>query len=299
METATLRQAPPLPAAIQVGLVALLLALAAIAWAVTGDRMGGMDAGPGTELGGLGWFVGIWVTMMAAMMLPSLAPVVLTHARLRTGRLRPIAATAAFVAGFLGSWAAAGLLGYALFDAARSLEIGFLGWDEAGRYVAGGVLLGAALYELTAAKDACLRHCRSPGLLLEDWRPGRLGAVRMGIEHGGLCIGCCWALMAALFALGVMSIGWMALIAGLIAAEKLLPWKRVAVRGVAVVLAALALAVVIAPEDVPGLTIPGSHEAMDAMGMDAEGGAMGGQREGGGMGGKSEGGAMDGDAMGR
>jgi len=268
MATATLRHAPPLPAAVQVGLVGLVLALAAAAWAVTGDRMDGMDAGPGTELGSLGWFVGVWPTMMAAMMLPSLAPVVLTHARLRAGSLRPITATAGFVAGFLGSWAAAGLLGYALFDPARSLGDGFLAWDEAGRYVVVGVLFGAALYELTGPKDACLRYCRSPGLLLEGWRPGRLGPVRMGIEHGGLCIGCCWALMAALFALGVMNIGWMALIAGLIAGEKLLPWKRVAVRGVAIVLAALALAVAIAPEAVPGLTIPGSPEAMEAMGME-------------------------------
>jgi predicted metal-binding membrane protein len=282
METATLRQAPPPPAAIQVGLVVLLLALAATAWAVTGDRMDGMDAGPGTELGSLGWFVGVWMTMMAAMMLPSLAPVVLTHARLRTGSLRAIAATAALVAGYVGSWAAAGLLGYSLFDAARSLEVGFLAWDKAGRYVAAGVIFGAALYQLTVAKDACLRHCRSPGMLREDWRSGRLGALRMGIQHGGICIGCCWALMAALFALGVMSIGWMALIAALIAAEKLLPWKRVAVRGVAVVLAALALAVAIAPEDMPGLTIPGSPEAMDAMGMEPEGGAPG---------------ALDGDPM--
>jgi predicted metal-binding membrane protein len=276
METATVRHAQPVPAALQVGLVALLLALAATAWAVTANRMDGMDAGPGTELGSLGWFPGVWVTMMAAMMLPSLAPVVLTHSRLRMRSLSPIAATAAFVAGFLGSWAAAGLLGYVLIAAASSLEVGFLAWDEAGRYVAGGVLFGAALYELTAAKDTCLRHCRSPGLRLEDWRSGRLGAVRMGIEHGGLCIGCCWALMAALFALGVMSIGWMALIAGLIAAEKLLPWKRFAVRGIAIVLAALALAVAIAPEDLPGLTIPGSPEAMDAMGMDPEEGAIDG-----------------------
>jgi predicted metal-binding membrane protein len=227
---------------------------------------------------------------------------VLTHARLRTGSLLPITATAAFVAGYLGSWAAAGLLGYALFDTARSLDVGFLAWDEAGRYVAAGVLFGAALYQLTAAKDAFLRHCRSPGLLLEDWRAGRLGAVRMGIEHGGLCIGCCSALMAALFALGVMSIGWMALIAWLIAAEKLLPWKRVAVVGVAIVLAALALAVAIAPGDVPGLTIPGSPEAMeamDAMDMEPGGGTMGGESEGGTMGGESEGGTMGHDAMGR
>jgi predicted metal-binding membrane protein len=92
----------------------------------------------------------------------------------------------------------------------------------------------------------------------------------MGIEHGGVCVGCCWWLMAALFALGVMSIAWMAFVAALIAAERLLPWKAPAVRAVAVVLAVLGLAVAIAPDKVPGLTIPGSPEAMPAMGMGAE-----------------------------
>ena len=90
------------------------------------------------------------------------------------------------------------------------------------------------------------------------------------MEHGGICVACCWALMAALFALGVMSIGWMALVAGLIVAERLLPWKTIAGRGVAVVLALLALAVAFAPEDVPGLTVPGSHQGapmMDSMQM--------------------------------
>jgi predicted metal-binding membrane protein len=105
-------------------------------------------------------------------------------------------------------------------------------------------------------------------MLRERWRPGRLGALRMGIEHGVTCIGCCWALMAALFALGVMSVAWMALVAALIAAERLLPWKAPAVRAVAVVLAVIGLAVAFAPEKVPGLTIPGSPEAMPAMTMD-------------------------------
>ena len=95
-------------------------------------------------------------------------------------------------------------------------------------------------------------------MLLAHFHPGRLGALRMGVEHGGVCIGCCWTLMAALFALGVMSIAWMAFVAALIAAERLLPWKAPAVRAVAVVLAVLGLAVAFAPEQVPGLTIPGS-----------------------------------------
>jgi Predicted metal-binding integral membrane protein (DUF2182) len=98
MEAAILGRTPPRPGPVQVGLIAFLLVIAAGAWAVTGDRMGGMDAGPGTELGGLGWFAVVWVTMMAAMMLPSIAPVVLAHARVQIG------ATPAFVAGYLLTW---------------------------------------------------------------------------------------------------------------------------------------------------------------------------------------------------
>ena len=273
MASATFHRTPALPTRIQVALVALLLVLAGAGWALTADRMSGMDAGPGTELGGLGWFIVVWVTMMAAMMLPSITPMVLAHARLQAaggepGRT-PASVSAPFVAGYLVAWAAAGLLAYALFDGVRALNLGFLAWENAGPYVAGGVILGAALYQLTAPKDACLRHCRSPAMLRERWRPGRLGALRMGVEHGGVCIGCCWWLMAALFALGVMSVAWMALVAALIAAERLLPWKAPAVRAVAVVLAVLGLAVAFAPEKVPGLTIPGSSEAMPAMTMDA------------------------------
>ena len=107
--------------------------------------------------------------------------------------------------------------------------------------------------------------------LLTTWRPGRLGALRMGVEHGAWCVGCCWALMAALFALGVMSIGWMVLIAAVIAIEKLLPRISLASLGIVIVLTVLAASVAFASDRVPGLTIPDSPEAMrakDAMGMD-------------------------------
>jgi predicted metal-binding membrane protein len=281
MESATLRRTlPPLAGLIQVGLVAFLLLLAVAGWALTDDRMDGMDAGPGTDLGGLGWFLGVWVTMMAAMMFPSIAPMVITYARIEKGnrdpgRTRPTGATTVFVAGYLISWGTAGLLGYMIVEGVRSLDVGFLAWEEAGPYIAGGVILGAALYQRTALKGTCLRQCRGPLMfLLQHWRPGRVGALRLGIQHGGFCVGCCWALMAALFALGVMSIGWMAFIAALIGAEKLLPWRAVANRGIAVLLAALGITVAFAPEDVPGLTIPGSPEAVqatDTMGMEAEG----------------------------
>jgi predicted metal-binding membrane protein len=265
----TLRRTPPLPALIQAALIASLLAIAAVCWAVTDDRMGGMDAGPGTELGGLGWFLGVWVTMMAAMMLPSLAPIVLGRARIERVAAggATMATTLVFVVGYVLAWGAVGLLGYALVEGVRSLDAGFLAWDEGGPYVAGAVILVAALYQLTRPKDTCLRHCRSPQMLLEDWRPGPFGALRMGVDHGAYCIGCCWAMMAALFALGVMSIGWMAFVAALIAAEKLLPWRVAASRTVAILLAVLGLAVAFAPDDVPGLTIPGSSDSMGTMQM--------------------------------
>ena len=266
MMGATLSRTPPRSGPVEVGLVASLLVVAAGAWAVTGDRMGGMDAGPGTELGALGWFAVVWVTMMAATMLPSIAPMVLAHARVQIG------ATPAFVVGYLLTWAAVGTLGYALVEGVRSLDLGVLAWDEAGRYVAGGAILAAAIYELSPLKDRSLRRCRNPrAFVCEHWRPGRIGAVRMGIAHGRVYVTSSWALMAALFALGVMSVGWMALVAALIAIEKLLPWQTVAIRGIAVVLAVLGIALAFAPEDVPGLTVPGSsHDApaMEGMGME-------------------------------
>jgi predicted metal-binding membrane protein len=275
MESAALRRAPPLPSAVQFGLIFGLLLLAAVAWAVTGDRMAGMDAGPGTDLGGLGFWVTAWVVMMAAMMFPSIAPMVVMYTRIEEGRQRKGESTggttALFVGGYLVTWAAAGVLGYAIFEAARSLEIGFLAWDSGGPYVAGAVILLAGIYQLTPMKDACLRRCRSPLMfLLTAWRPGRFGALRMGMEHGGWCVGCCWGLMAALFALGVMSIGWMVMVAALIAIEKLLPWPAVANRGIALLLIVLGIGVAFFAEDVPGLTLPDSPEAqaaMDSMGM--------------------------------
>jgi predicted metal-binding membrane protein len=249
----------------RLGLVALLLALAGVAWWSTVDRMAGMDAGPGTDLGGLGWFLGVWVVMMAAMMFPSLAPTVALYARMtrRQGLDRPLL----FAGGYLLAWGTAGLGAYGLFRLGSSLFGGDLAWHSGGRWFAGAVLAVAALYEITPLKDVCLGKCRSPlGFLLGTWRAGRLGALEMGSRHAGWCLGCCWALMAALFALGVMSLTWMAFVAALIALEKTVPWGRAVTWGTAAVLLALAIGIAAAPHDVPGLVVPsGSHSAMLAM----------------------------------
>jgi predicted metal-binding membrane protein len=116
-------------------------------------------------------------------------------------------------------------------------------------------------------KDVCLTKCRSPlGFLLGSWRDGPAGGLRMGVRHGAWCVGCCWALMASLFALGVMSLAWMALVAALIALEKTLPWKRAVTYGTAAILVLLGVLLLAAPEAIPGLSVPAEGGMMDAMG---------------------------------
>jgi predicted metal-binding membrane protein len=240
----------------RLGLIALLLVLAVLAWWSTADRMAGMDAGPGTDLGDLGWFIGVWVVMMAAMMFPSVAPTVALYTKMtrRRGLDRPLL----FTGGYLLVWGAAGLAAYGLFVLGREILGDQLAWADGGQWFTAGVLALAAVYELTPAKEICLAKCRSPlGFLLGSWRDGRRGALQMGARHGAWCVGCCWALMAALFALGVMSLAWMAVVAALIAFEKTLPWGRVVSWVTAAILLALAGAVAAAPGDVPGLTVPG------------------------------------------
>jgi predicted metal-binding membrane protein len=238
----------------RLGLVALLFVLAALCWWWTADRMASMDEGPWTGLGTFGWFLGVWVVMMAAMMFPSVAPTVALYSRMTKKRspLLPLC----FTGGYLVTWAAAGVVAFVVAYLARDL----LAWDEAGRWIAGATLLGAAVYELTPLKDVCLGKCRSPlGFLLGSWREGRRGALQMGARHGAWCVGCCWALMLSLFALGVMSLAWMAFIAGLIAIEKTLPWRRVATYGTAGILALLGVLLLVAPDAIPALTVPGSE----------------------------------------
>jgi predicted metal-binding membrane protein len=248
----------------QLGLLGALLALAVVAWLVTDERMGGMDSMPGMALGSLGFYVTVWVVMMAAMMFPSVAPTVLMYDRLREGhRARGKGAapdaTGLFVAGYLLVWTVAGVAAYGLFELVRAIAPAFLAWDEAGRYITAGVIVAAAVYQLTPLKQACLVKCRSPMMFLaERWRHGRAGALELGTRHGAWCLGCCWALMAALFAVGVMSLGWMALIATFIAGEKLLPWPVAARRTVAVLLLVLGLGIAFVPAEVPGFAEPGS-----------------------------------------
>ncbi len=246
----------------RLGLVALLLALTVVGWWWTVDQMQGMDGGPWTDLGTFAWFLAVWIVMMAAMMLPSVAPTVALYASMT--RSRSSIAPLLFAVGYFVSWAVVGVLAFVVATSGGRVVGDVLAWDRAGRWVAGATLVVAAVYELTPLKDVCLGKCRSPlGFLLGSWRDGPVGGLEMGMRHGGWCIGCCWALMASLFALGVMSIVWMAFVAALIAFEKLIPSRRAATFGTAGVLLVLGVLVVAAPEAIPALTIPGSGSMSD------------------------------------
>ena len=253
-----------------------IAAAAIVTWLVTLQQMDGMDAGPGTDLGGIAWFTGAWVTMMAAMMLPSALPMVLVYSKVSRDRERhggAYAPTWVFAGGYMLVWAAFGLVAYGIQQGVVALDPAFLRWDRQGPIAAGVVIALAGVYEATPLKDACLRYCRTPmAFVMGGFRKGVPGALRMGVEHGLWCVACCWGIMVALFALGVMSVQWMAVMAAVVFVEKLLPRGRMVTRVIALLLIALGIWVAVAPGSVPGLVEPGTRPAMDMGGMEMSGG---------------------------
>jgi predicted metal-binding membrane protein len=256
----------------RLGLLASLLALTAAAWALTlygmagpqmavgtatGDGMAAMSgmAMDGTAMNGMamsGWspagalvFVAVWTVMMAAMMLPAAAPMILMFATAQARRGPAVAVpTWIFVAGYLLVWAAAGLLVYAVVTVGGALAQGLDATSRAfwAPLALGGTLVAAGLYQLTPLKAVCLRHCRSPfGFVARHWRDGPAGALRMGLLHGAYCLGCCWALFALLVVAGMMSIAWMLLLTLVVAVEKLLPHGRRSALAIGIALLALGL----------------------------------------------------------
>ena len=241
-----------------------VLAAAAAGWLVLAQRMAGMDLGPGGGLGSLGWFAVTWLVMTAAMMLPASAAAVVRVVR---GRRSAAPATAVgFVTGYGVVWMLAGLAGYACVEAARALDVGALGWASAGRYVAAAAVVAAGLYQFTPVKRRWLERCTTPDRHLP--RPGISGSLQAGAAHGVCCVACCWTLMVALYALGIMSITWMIVLTVLIVGERLVAQRSLAVPAVAAVLLLLGVGIAAAPASVPALTIPPTgHDAAMGMGM--------------------------------
>jgi len=215
----------------QILLWLVLLLLAGIGWAITVIQnlgmgsmadMPGMAPGPSSAL----LFLPVWISMMVAMMFPSIAPIVLIFATV--GRSKRSAGGSAvptwvFLAGYLTVWSLFGVGAYLLSLAVPAVGMTALGLRTHTPLIGGIVLVLAGLYQWSPLKGVCLRHCRSPlGFLLDSWRDGYRGVFLMGFTHGAYCVGCCWSLMMVLFAVGLMNLGWMVLLAAVIFAEKIL-----------------------------------------------------------------------------
>jgi predicted metal-binding membrane protein len=165
----------------------------------------------------LGPFLGTWTVMMAAMMLPSATPMILLHRLGADGRLRTQLWSAAFVAGYLVVWASVGIVVWGAGMAANSIVT-----QEERAVAVAAILLVAGVYQFTPLKSTCLRACRTPAdFLLTHWHRGLSGQLRLGIEHGLYCLGCCWALMALFVGVGAMSLVWAVGIALVVLVEKL------------------------------------------------------------------------------
>jgi predicted metal-binding membrane protein len=201
------------------------LGLAAASWVVAVRQMNGMDMGVATRLGSFTFFLVLWVSMMAAMMLPGAAPAVMSRAH-AGGRVRSVAL---FVGSYLAVWTVVGVAVYALYR-------------PHGTFVAGVVAIAAGVYEFTAPKQHFRRRCRE--------------RVRSGFDFGLCCVGSSIGLMLMLVALSVMSVGWMSVIAVLVLAQKLLPAKAAVDLPLALAIVGLGLLIIIAPSLVPGLTAP-------------------------------------------
>ena len=189
-----------------------------------GMKMSGPDLAPWSVAAVVPLFL-MWSEMMVAMMLPSAAPMILTFAmvnRKRREREQPFVPTAIFVLGYLAIWTAFSLIAALAQWALHGTALLSPMMVSTSRWLAGVLLIAAGLFQWTALKHACLRHCRSPlSFLLTDWREGNRGAFIMGLKHGAFCAGCCWFLMALLFVAGVMNMWWVAALTLLVLVEKL------------------------------------------------------------------------------
>ena len=173
------------------------------------------------------WMFAMWSVMMAAMMVPSVAPMALTFAmvnRTRRAQARPYVPTMLFLAGYLAVWTAFSALATAAQWGLQHAALVSHLMVMTSPLASGLLLIAAGLFQLTPLKRACLTHCQTPfSFIMTEWREGRWGAVVMGLRHGGFCVGCCWFLMGLLFVAGVMNLVWVAAISAMVLAEKIAP----------------------------------------------------------------------------
>jgi predicted metal-binding membrane protein len=276
----------PTPVVVRRTVAAVVLGgLAVGAWFASLDRMQGMSMGSRFTVGSFGFFVVLWVLMMAAMMFPSVWPAVAMYAlvlRRRAAGGATFPSSGLFVSGYLASWTVFGLAAFGLLALARGSGLDTMSTDDVARYGVAPAALAAAVYQLLPLKRTCLKHCRGPlSFFMQHWRDGMRGALTMGVRHGAYCVGCCWLLMVVLLALGVMSVTWMVIVSVAIAVEKLTParWSLIASGLLTAGLVALGVVALARPSWLPGLdggmSMNGGGDSGADMGGDA-GADMGG-----------------------
>jgi predicted metal-binding membrane protein len=226
---------------------------------MAGMAMAGMTAAE-WSIGGAVIFTAVWTVMMAAMMLPAAAPMVLIFASAQARRGKNAAvSTWIFIAGYILVWAAVGVLVYVVVQAGSDVTTSLASTERSkwAPLALGATLVVAGLYQFTPMKRACLSHCRSPlAFVAQHWRAGRVGALEMGLRHGAYCLGCCWALFAVMTAAGVMSLAWMLLLTLIVFVEKVLPQGRRAGAATGIALTALGIVVVIGVVPMPWFVQP-------------------------------------------
>ena len=234
-------------------------ALAGVAWVVTILLARSMGNGPGTMGLALLPFLGLWLVMMSAMMLPSVAPVAVLWTRLISGAsagFGRVTRMSMFLGGYLLVWAAFGAVAFAALAGADRL---LTASPTAAKWLGVAIFITAGIYQLTPWKDWCLRHCRSPigALMYYLGFKGRGRDARVGLHHGATCAGCCWGLMILLVAVGVMNVAVMAALAVVIFVEKLWRYGKPFAQAVGVVLVAIGVLAIWFPWLLPGLHVSG------------------------------------------
>jgi len=200
-------------------------------------------------------FLATWVAMMVAMMFPAAAPMILLFDRVERGKReagRSYVPTMYFVGAYLAIWTVFGVLAFALAGGVERLSTDADWITGQWARIGGFLLIAAGIYQLTPLKEMCLSKCKSPmSFLMTSWRDGKVGAVQMGLLHGGYCVGCCWLLFVILLPLGVMNVAAMIVIALLVFGEKTLPLGHRLARVAALVLVVYGVVVVLVPDALP------------------------------------------------
>jgi predicted metal-binding membrane protein len=252
--------------------VSCLVGLAGIAWFLTIQEAPGMANMGSLALVGapmamslsIPLFMATWLTMMLAMMFPTIAPMVLAHRMVTRHRGDNALSSGAFVAGYLSVWTIAGLVPLAIFLLFRAYAVAAMG-DTSVAIGAAAVVAVAGVYQFTRWKSRCLHACRTPlgFIMTHDFRRGSRGAFLAGLSHGAYCLGCCWALMTVLLVVGLMNLAWMAALAVIFLAEKNWSHGVALTRAVGVLLLALGVAIAFDPAVLHFISgVPIAHPSM-------------------------------------